>query len=237
VKRVDLRARIAELVATYGLPASAGGQLERLLEALAAEADPHTTVSQPADAVDQHLADSLTGLDLEEIRSALRIVDIGAGPGFPGLPLAVALPGATVELLEATRRKCAVIERLAAAAEIANARALPLRAEEWAATEGRNAYDAATVRAVAPLAVLVEYAAPLLRMGGALVAWKGRPDPHEEDAGAAAAEVVGLRPISVTPVRPYEGARDLNLYVYLKERETPDRFPRRAGTATKRPLA
>lgn len=234
---MDVGRRIAELVAKYELLASSAGQFARLLEALAAEPDPHTTVSVPDQAVDQHIADSLSGLEVPELRSAVKIVDIGAGPGFPGLPLAIALPGASVDLLEAASRKAALIERLATAAGISNARALPLRAEEWGGAEGRNTYDAATVRAVAPLAVLVEYAAPLLRTGGALVAWKGHRDAKAEASGAAAAEVVGLRPVSVTAVKPFPEARDLNLHLYLKEREAPERFPRRPGAAAKRPLA
>jgi 16S rRNA (guanine527-N7)-methyltransferase len=234
---MDVGDRIAELVERYRLPGAAAEQFERVLAALAAEPDPHTTVSAPAEAVDQHIADSLSALDLPDVCSASRIVDIGAGAGFPGLPLAAALPEAEVDLLEASRRKVAVIERLAAAAGLENARALPFRAEEWGSAEGRNAYDLATARAVAPLAVLVEYAAPLLRPGGALIAWKGHRDPEEEGSGSAAAEMVGLRPISVTSVEPFVGVRDLNLYVYSKQSETPGRFPRRPGAAAKRPLA
>ncbi|HEX4759614.1 MAG TPA: RsmG family class I SAM-dependent methyltransferase, partial [Thermoleophilaceae bacterium] len=134
-------------------------------------------------------------------------------------------------------RKAALIERLAAAAGIANARALPVRAEEWAAGEGAGAYDAATARAVAPLAVLVEYAAPLLTLKGTLIAWKGQRNADEESAGNLAAEQVGLIPLGVRAVTPYEGARDLNLHLYLKESPTPERFPRRPGAAAKRPLA
>jgi 16S rRNA (guanine527-N7)-methyltransferase len=130
-----------------------------------------------------------------------------------------------------------VIERLARAAGARNARALPLRAEELAAGDGRDAYDVATARAVAPLAVLVEYAAPLLRDGGMLVAWKGSPDAEEERAGDAAAEIVGLRREDVRNVRPFEETLNLNLYLYSKVRSTPNHFPRRPGAASKRPLA
>src|ERR671926_1382029 len=108
--------RIAELIVRYGLPGGVADQFERLLEALAGEPDPHTTVSTPAQAVNQHIADSLSALELPEVRSAARIVDIGAGAGFPGLPLAIALPGARVDLLESAARKTAVIARLAEAA-------------------------------------------------------------------------------------------------------------------------
>jgi 16S rRNA (guanine527-N7)-methyltransferase len=101
----------------------------------------------------------------------------------------------------------------------------------------RNFYDVATARAVASLAVLVEYAAPPLRLGGHFVAWKGTRDAAEEAAGSAAAEIVGLRAIDVLQVTPFAGTRNLNLHLYLKERETSDRFPRRTGVAAKRPLA
>lgn len=234
MKRVSIEARLASLATEYGLPDGAVPRLERLLDALAAEPDPHTTISEPTAAVDQHVADSLSALRLDPVRNAEKLVDIGSGAGFPGLPLAIALPHAHVELVEAAKRKCSVIERLAEAAGAANARALPLRAEEL---DAREAYDVATARAVAPLPVLVEYAAPLLNQSGHFVAWKGARNPAEEAAGVRAAKIVGLRPIEVRSVVPFPGARDLNLHLYLKDRETPSRFPRRPGVAAKRPLA
>lgn len=211
--------------------------VERLLEALAAEPDPHTTVSDPAAAADVHVADSLSGLEVAELAAAIAIADVGAGAGFPGLILALALPGARVDLIESQRRKCDLIERLAAAAPAPNARAVCARAEEWAAADGREAYDAVTARAVAPLAVLAEYAAPLLREGGVLVAWKGRRDPGEEAAGAAAAAALGLEPAGVVAVQPYAASRDRHLHVYRKAAPTPSRYPRRPGIAAKRPIA
>jgi len=153
---MPVTARLAQLQAEYRLPDGTAARFEQLLAALAAEDDPHTTVSDPAIAVDQHIADSLSALEVHAVRDAQSLVDIGAGAGFPGLALAIALPDARVDLVESARRKCAVIERLALAAGLTNARALPIRAEELAASAGRGAYDLATARAVAPLAVLVE---------------------------------------------------------------------------------
>ncbi|HEX6459130.1 MAG TPA: 16S rRNA (guanine(527)-N(7))-methyltransferase RsmG [Thermoleophilaceae bacterium] len=228
---------LSSLVSEYDLPPEAVHQFDRLLLALAAEPDPHTTITDPVAAVDQHIADSLCALKIDGVRRAPSIVDIGAGAGFPGLPLAIALPTARVDLLESARRKVGVIERLAEAAGVANARAISMRAEEWGLSEGRDAYQLATARAVARLPVLVEYAAPLLTPGGMLIAWKGTRDAAEEESGRAAAEMVGLRTLDVTGVVPFAGARHLNLHLYLKERATPARFPRRPGVAAKRPLA
>jgi 16S rRNA (guanine527-N7)-methyltransferase len=219
-----------------------GEQVRRLLEALAAEPDPHTTVTEPQAAVEVHVADSLSGLEVPELVSARRIADIGAGAGFPGLVLAIALPRAQVDLVESAGRKTAVIDRLIQAAELSNARSITARAEDYAREPaavggGREAYDAVTARAVGPLALLVEYAAPLLRVDGVLVAWKGARDEAEDRAGAAAAEKVGMAVKEVVPVQPYPGSENRHLHVYRKIAPTPPKFPRRAGMARKRPLS
>jgi 16S rRNA (guanine527-N7)-methyltransferase len=217
-------------------------QVERLLDALAAEPDPHTTVSDPQAALEVHVADSLSGLEVAELSSARRIADIGAGAGFPGLVLAMALPRAQVDLIESVGRRTAVMDRLIQAAKLSNARSVTARAEDFARTPaapggGREAYDAVTARAVGPLALLVEYAAPLLRVGGVLVAWKGARDGDEEAAGASAARKLGMAVKEVVPVQPYEASENRHLHVYRKIAPTPPEFPRRAGMARKRPLA
>ena len=91
-------------------------------------------------------------------------------------------------------------------------------------------------RALAPLAVVAEYAAPLLRIGGALVAWRGRRDAGEEVSGANAAGELGLEARAPIAVTPYPGALHRHLHVMVKVAETPAQFPRRAGMARKRPL-
>jgi 16S rRNA (guanine527-N7)-methyltransferase len=198
--------------------------------------DPHvpSTVTSPVEAVDIHVADSLTALDLQAVRSASRIVDIGSGAGFPGLPLAVALPGADLRLLESSARRCAFIERACSAAGVRNATVVASRVEAWA--PGDQQQDVVTARAVAPLAVLCEYAAPLLRLGGALVVWRGHRDRAAEESAVRAAALLGLE--SRAPVRsePYPGSQDHHLHVYVKVGPTPARFPRRPGIASKRPL-
>lgn len=225
---------IAGLVERYGLDDGAAAAFAALLRVVAEDDTAPTTVRAPEDAVDAHLADSLSGLEIPAVKAAGRIADLGAGAGFPGLALAVALPGAQVTLVESTGRKCAFIERAAERAGLANVAVVHARAEEW--PDGIGACDVVTARALAPLAVIAEYAAPLLAPDGTLVAWKGAPEDAEERAADAAAAELGLALVERRAVRPYAAVERRSLYVYSKVRQTPSRFPRRAGMARKRPL-
>jgi 16S rRNA (guanine527-N7)-methyltransferase len=231
----EIQTALVVLATRYGLTERQSKQLAIVLSQLAGDELAPTAVRDSERAVDVHLADSLVALELEFLRGASRVAEIGAGAGFPGLPLAVALPESTVSLVESQARKCAFIERVTDAAGIANVEAVCARVEEW--PEGLGAHDVVLARAVAPQPIVLEYAAPLLRLGGALVDWRGQRDPEEERIAADAAELLGLERESIHRVEPYEGVRDHHLHVYLKVRETPDRFPRRAGMARKKPLA
>jgi len=202
-----------------------------VLDLLADEPASVSSVRERGAAMRVHVEDSLDGLRVPAVREAGRIADVGSGAGFPGLVLAAALPGARVFLVESAGRKCAFIDRAAAAAGLDNAEVVNARAEEWP-----GLVDVVTARALAPLNVLVEYAAPLLVPDGRLVAWKGRRDPEEEADGAAAARAVGLELSEIVEIEPRPGADERRLYVYSKVTETPSRFPRRAGMARKRPI-
>jgi len=230
----DLEANVAALASRHLLPRDSTPRLLALLEQLESDSGAPTGVRDPAAAVNVHLADSLVALEVDAVREARVVADLGAGAGFPGLPLAIALPDALVSLLESTGHKAQFIERAAAAARIENARAVPMRAEEW--SEGLGACDVTCARALGRLDVVLEYAAPLLRLGGTAVAWKGRREAGEEHAGATAAEELGLEAGPVLEVRPWPAAENRHLYLYRKVRPTPEGFPRRPGRARKRPL-
>jgi 16S rRNA (guanine527-N7)-methyltransferase len=228
------RKRLADLAARFDLPDGAATSLDALLELLASDPTAPTPITDPATAADAHVADALVALELEAVRDARQIADLGSGAGFPGLVLAAALPEAHVSLVESSAKKCAFLERAAETMGLANVEAVPARAEQWSAGLGRC--DLVTARAVAPLNVLVEYAAPLLAGGGTHVAWKGRRDAGEEADGDAAAAGTGLSAAEVRPVRPWDGAEHLHLHAYVKVGSTPNRYPRRPGMASKRPL-
>jgi 16S rRNA (guanine527-N7)-methyltransferase len=225
---------LAELAARYGLRERAVGALGCLLGRLVCDPVAPTAVRDPVRAVNDHLADSLVALELPEVARAGRVVDIGAGAGLPGLPLAIARETARFVLLESAARKCAFLSEVVHQCGLANVSIVHARAEGW--PEGLVSFDVAAARALAPLPVVLEYAAPLLRLGGAVVAWRGRRDSEAEEAGERAARELGLELVEVRSVRPYRSASHRHLHLWSKVRETPDQFPRRPGMALKRPL-
>jgi 16S rRNA (guanine527-N7)-methyltransferase len=208
--------------------------LETVLALLAEE---RASVSSVTDdrAWQVHIADSLTGLEVPELRDARRIADVGAGAGFPGLVLAVALPDAQVDLVESVSRKTAFITHAASEAGIPNATALTTRAEDLARAEGRESYDVVTSRAVGRLSTLAELASPLLKENGVLIAWKGRRDADEEAQMSRAAESLAMRPESILDVGGRAGSEHRHLHVIRKSAATPPDLPRKSGMAKKRP--
>jgi 16S rRNA (guanine527-N7)-methyltransferase len=162
-----------------------------------------------------------------------RLVDIGSGAGFPGLPLAIVQPDRPVTLIEATGKKAAFLSHVIAELGLGQARARHARAEEFAHLPNERAgCDLVTARAVASLPSLIELAMPLLRVGGHAIFPKGLDLDEELAAGRRAAGLLGAR-ISSDETVPAMATR---IVVVTKERPTPDRYPRRAGIPAREPL-
>jgi 16S rRNA (guanine527-N7)-methyltransferase len=228
------REALAAVLERFAAPPSALEPLRRVLELQSRDPTASTSIRDPGAAVDRHVADSLTALELPPVRAARRVADLGAGAGWPGLALAAALPEATVALVDSAIRHCRYLERAIEAAGFQNAVVVNARAEGW--PEGLGVHDLITARALAPLPVLLEYAAPLLGADGHLVAWKAAVTPEEAAAGLGAAEILGMELVEVRRVEPFAGAREHALHLFRKTSPTPERFPRRPGMAAKRPL-
>jgi 16S rRNA (guanine527-N7)-methyltransferase len=216
------------------LAQAAREQLEKVLALLAEE---RASVSSVVDerAWQVHVVDSLTGLEVPELREAGRVADVGAGAGFPGLALAVALPESHVDLIESVGRKCEFMQRAIETAGIDNATVLNSRSEDLASGESREAYDAVTARAVGRLSTLAELASPLLKPNGVLVAWKGKRDGDEEQQLANAGEDLAMTPEQILDVGNRAGSKHRHLHVIRKTSPTPSDLPRRPGMAKKRP--
>jgi 16S rRNA (guanine527-N7)-methyltransferase len=216
-------------------PPDAERSLATLVELLALPEAPVSRASS-RQARQVHVADSLSGLESEQLATARRIADLGSGAGLPGLVLAAKLPDAEVDLIESVSRKCDFISTAIERMGLDNARAIRERSEAWAQEEGLEAYDAVTARAVGSLATLAELASPLLRAGGVLVAWKGERSEREEAELAAASPRLAMEPVELRSVQPYAASRDRHIHLLRKNGPTPNGLPRRPGMAAKRPF-
>jgi 16S rRNA (guanine527-N7)-methyltransferase len=240
---VGAYATIDELAAAFVLEEAQAAALARYADLLLAWRRGNVTALRTREEIVSTLfGDALALLDVPQLgeRSGGGWVDLGAGAGVPGIPLAVALPAAELTLLDSVARKCAFLEEAVAAAGLERRAAVVCaRSELHAAVgqPGRERYRVVLARAVAPLPVLVELAAPLLAPGGVLLASKtGRAVRDEGPGGDTAAGSCGLGPGSFVAL-PRSSLDDAVCAVYEKVGATPERLPRRAGQAGKQPLA
>lgn len=196
-----------------------------------------TRLVTPEEVAVKHILDSLLGLPVLERRPRVRLVDVGSGAGFPGLALKAARPGMDLTLVESVRKKCRFMETASRAMGLRGVRVVWGRAEEVARLpRHREAYDAATARAVAGIRVLAEYCLPFVRVGGLFMAYKGPAVRDELDAaGDALAELGGALEEVLTFTLP-RGGGDRTLVCIRKKAVTPPAYPRRAGVPRKKPL-
>ena len=236
-------ATIDELAVAFGLDAAQVAALSRYADLMLAWRRGNVTALRTRkEIVSTLFGDALALLDVPQLRERVGAgwLDLGAGAGIPGIPLAVALPAAELTLLDTAVKKCAFLEAAVEAAGLAaRATVVCARSEHHAAAgqPGREAYGVVLARAVAPLPALVELAAPLLALSGVLLASKtARAVRDERPDAVAVARLCGLAagPVVALPRSPLD---DAVCAVYLKVAATPKRFPRREGQAVRHPLA
>ncbi|MGD1906484.1 MAG: 16S rRNA (guanine(527)-N(7))-methyltransferase RsmG [Leptolyngbyaceae cyanobacterium] len=206
-----------------------------------------TRILEPADFVEKHLWDSLTGLTPWLVAEQLpdwvtehpiqTVLDIGAGAGFPGFPAAIVQPDWQVTLLDSTQKKVRFLTLAAESLGLGNVRAIADRAEYFGhQLSHREHYDLVLLRAVGAPSTCAEYALPLVRKGGVAVLYRGQWSPTETDSLAAKIKPLGGKILTVQPWQTplTDGARHC---VYLRKvRHTPDAFPRAVGIPAKQPL-
>ncbi len=187
-----------------------------------------TAITDPDEIEKKHFEDSLLLLSVLKLADQ-SVVDVGAGAGFPGLPLKLACPGLKLTLVEATKKKVAFLDHMIQLLGLTDCTAVWARAEDYAA-EHREVFDLALARAVAPLNTLCEYCLPLVRVGGLFVAYKEVAVEPEIAAARRALERLGGR---LSEVKKFP---QRSLVLIEKVAPTPPDFPRRAGVAKKKPL-
>lgn len=191
-----------------------------------------TAVTDEEEALCRHYLDSLAALPL--LPENARVIDVGTGAGFPGIPLSIARPDLQIALLDARSKRVRFLQYATEALGL-TAKAVHGRAEDYA-RENRETCDVAVCRAVAAMPVLLEWMLPLVKVGGSCVLWKG-PGADEELAQAMrVAPLLGGGEIQLAAAEI--PGRDWHhmLAVVQKVESTGERFPRKAGMAIKRPL-
>ena len=196
-----------------------------------------TAVTDEAEMMDRHYVDSLMALRFGLIPRKGRIIDVGTGAGFPGMPLALACPEMQVTLMDAQQKRLTFLQAVIDELQVRNVTLVHSRAEYGARLPlHREQYDLAVARAVAPLAVLAEYLLPYVRVGGSALCWKGPALQEEMQQGRRAAHLLGGKveePIGCEfPGRAWQ---HLLLPIQKKEK-TARQYPRKAGTPGKSPL-
>jgi 16S rRNA (guanine527-N7)-methyltransferase len=195
-----------------------------------------TGIREPSAVALAHVVDSLSGVGLLRDRGIERFIDLGSGGGYPGIPIAAALPAARALLLEPIAKKAAFLSAVAGATGLTDTvEAAPVRAEALAADDRhRGRWPGVTARAVAGLAELVELAFPLLEPGGALIAWKRGDIDAELAAAERAIDALGGGSLEVRPVM-VDGLHGHRLVVATARGRVPAGYPRDPGARKRRP--
>ena len=196
-----------------------------------------TAITSPSEITVKHFLDSLTCLKAMNPHEGDRLVDVGTGAGFPGLPLKIVCPQLKVLLVEATEKKADFCRHVVQGLGLQSVQVVHARAEDLGQDQQyREQHAWAVARAVAGLSTLAEYLLPLVKIGGRAIAQKGETGPAEAHQAEAAIERLGghlrrLRPVELP------GVADTRYLVTMdKVAATPEAFPRRTGLPAKRPL-
>jgi len=196
-----------------------------------------TAIREPEQARVKHFLDSLSACLVMNDSPIERVIDVGTGAGFPGLPLKILYPQMQLTLVESIGKKADFCEHVVTKLGLVGVEVIQMRVEELGQlSTHREQYDWALARAVAILPVLLEYLLPLVRVGGSVLAMKGESGPAEAQTADKATKLLGGHLRQLHPLTLPGVAEERYLVVVDKVAATPERYPRRVGIPTKRPL-
>ncbi len=192
-----------------------------------------TAITDESEVITKHFADSLS--ILKYIKNNSKVIDVGTGAGFPGIPLKIANDSLKITLLDSLNKRVLFLDEVIKELNLKDINTIHGRAEEVAHDkEHREQYDIAVCRAVAKLNVLAEYMLPYLKVGGTFICMKGPNINEEIDSSMKAIKLLGGKIEKVESFELEENQR--NIIIIKKEKNSPKNFPRKAGTPSKSPI-
>ncbi|MDR1800563.1 MAG: 16S rRNA (guanine(527)-N(7))-methyltransferase RsmG [Lachnospiraceae bacterium] len=198
-----------------------------------------TSITDFDDVISLHFVDSISILNFIDVDRFNSIIDIGTGAGFPGIPLKIMCPDLNITLLDSLKKRCTFLEFVIKELELEKACVLHSRAEDIGHDDAhRNHYDLCVSRAVASISILSEYCLPLLRIGGTMVLYKSKRASEEIIEAENALNILGARLLNKVDLnlKTSNDEYDRSLVVVSKIKETPVKYPRKAGKPEKSPL-
>ena len=195
-----------------------------------------TAITEPDEVKEKHFLDSITLILSEKLENGMSLIDIGAGAGFPSLPVKIVRDDLNVTMLDSLNKRIGFLNDVINELGLKNIQAVHFRAEDAGKDKNfREKFDIATARAVADLAVLSEYALPFVKVGGCFVALKGNSPKEETEKAKKAIREMGGEIEEIKEVRLPSGIVH-SLVIVRKVIPTPDKYPRKAGTPVKKPI-
>lgn len=197
-----------------------------------------TAITEYEEVVIRHFLDSLASVQVCDFNRVEKVIDIGTGAGFPGIPLKIAFPNLKVVLLDSLNKRVKFLNQVTEELGLSGVEAIHGRAEDYARQkEYRESFDVCVSRAVANLSTLSEYCLPYVKVGGSFVSYKSGKVQEEVLAASHAVELLGGSPARVVKFRLPDTDMERSFVIVEKDKKTPARFPRKAGMPGKEPLS
>lgn len=196
-----------------------------------------TAITDPVEVVQKHFIDCISVLPHLDLQGGETMIDVGTGAGFPGVPLKIANPALQVTLLDALQKRLTFLDTLTQSLDLSDVTLVHSRAEDGGQNPDlREQFDLCVSRAVANLAVLLEYCLPFVKVGGKLAALKGPDAIQEIEQAQNALQILGGKVTAVIPITIPHTDLQHQLVLVEKIAPTPQRYPRKAGKISKKPL-